>query len=101
MLLAPPGPATTGRSTTLCPVMADIRLVRPRGSLVWAGTGALALAGMILWASAYVVGDATAVDNLPRVGAAAGFGADRAPVLPMEPVPFSTLVPLQTRDLGR
>src|SRR5690606_19372597 len=37
----------------------------------------------------------------PRVGAAAGFGALRAPVLPVRAVPFGSLTPLMTRDLGR
>jgi hypothetical protein len=81
--------------------MADIRLVQPRGSRIWILMGALAIAGILLWASAFVVGDATAPDELPRVGAAADFGATRAPVLPVEAVPFPTLTPIQTRDLGR
>src|SRR5690606_8116057 len=53
----------------------------------------------LFWASAFVVGDAT--EETRAVGAAAGFGAVRAPILPMEPVPFGSLFPLQTRDLGR
>jgi hypothetical protein len=63
--------------------------------------GSLAIIGILFWASAFVVGDATAPDELPRVGAAADFGSVRAPVLPVEAVPFVTLTPLQTRDLGR
>lgn len=63
--------------------------------------GTLAVVGILFWASAFVVGDATAPDELPRVGAAANFGSVRAPVLPVEAVPFVTLTPLQTRDLGR
>jgi hypothetical protein len=81
--------------------MPDIRLVTPRGSRVWMMMGALAVAGILIWASAFVVGDATTPDELPRVGAAADFGRDRAPVLPVEAVPFRTLTPLQNRDLGR
>jgi hypothetical protein len=83
------------------PRMSDIRLVQPRGSRVWAVTGAFAIGGLLLWASAFVVGDRTAPDELPRVGAAADFGAVRAPVLPVEAVPLGRLTPLQTRDLGR
>lgn len=61
----------------------------------------LAVVGLLFWATAFVLGDATAPDELPRVGAAAGFGAVRAPILPIEAVPFGTLTPVQTRDLGR
>ena len=63
--------------------------------------GAFAVAGFLLWASAFVFGDATAPEELPRVGAAADFGALRGPVLPVEAVPFASLTPLMTRDLGR
>ncbi len=58
-----------------------------------------AILGLLFWASAFVVGDAT--EETRAVGAAAGFGAVRAPILPMEAVPFGSLFPLQTRDLGR
>lgn len=81
--------------------MADIRMVRPQGGRIWLMMVGFAVAGLLLWASAFVVGDATAPDELPRVGAAADFGASRAPVLPVEAVPFGSLTPLQTRDLGR
>lgn len=81
--------------------MADIRLVQQRGSRVWLVMGAFAFAGAVLWASAFFFGDATAPDELPQVGAAAGFGSVRAPVLPVEAVPFGTLTPLATRDIGR
>jgi hypothetical protein len=84
-----------------CSIMADIRLVQQRGSRIWLIMGSLAVLGILLWASAFVVGDATDPDELPRVGAAADFGSVRAPVLPVEAVPFGTLTPLQTRDLGR
>jgi hypothetical protein len=81
--------------------MADIRLVRPRGDRLWLLMGAIALAGLLLWGSAFVFGDATDPEEQPRVGAAADFGAVRAPVLPVSSVPFQTLLPVQQRDLGR
>jgi hypothetical protein len=81
--------------------MADIRLVQPRGTRVWLTMSVLAMLGILVWASAFVFGDPTRPDELPRVGAAADFGAIRAPVLPMESVPVQTLHPLSTRDLGR
>lgn len=59
-----------------------------------------AVLGLLLWASAFVLGDATA-DEVPQVGASANFGSVRAPVLPVEAIPFTRLTPLQTRDLGR
>lgn len=81
--------------------MTDIRLIRPKGSRIWGIAGAFAFVGLVLWASAFVVGDATAPDELPRVGAAAGFGSGRATVLPANPVPFTAVTPPTTRDLGR
>ena len=81
--------------------MPDIRLSRPRGNRLWFWIAAFAGIGFILWASAFIVGDATAPANSPKVGAAIGFGANRSPVLPAQPVPFRTMLPLQTRDLGR
>lgn len=81
--------------------MADIRLVRPRGSRVWLWTGLLAGIGLALWASAFVLGDATTPDEQPRVGAALTLGSERPPVLPAQPVPLQSLQPLETRDLGR
>jgi hypothetical protein len=81
--------------------MADFRVVPQRGTRVWPIMGAFAIAGFLLWTSAFFFGDATAPDELPRVGAAADFGALRAPVLPVQAVPFATLTPLMTRDLGR
>jgi hypothetical protein len=79
----------------------DIRLVRGRESRVWltilllAGTGAV-----LLVAVAMLGGDATTRAKR-QVGAAANFGADRAPVIPMETQAFETLLPLDTRELGR
>lgn len=81
--------------------MADIRLVRPRVERLWLWIGVLAVVALLFWASAFVFGDATDPTEQPRVGAAAGFGAERAPVLPAQTVPLETLIPLQTRDLGR
>lgn len=81
--------------------MADIRLVRPKGSRVWLIMVSLATVGLALWGSVFLFGDATAPDEQPRVGASADFGSVRAPVLPVEPVPFGTLSPIQTRDIGR
>jgi hypothetical protein len=79
--------------------MADIRLSRPPGSRTGLMMVGFAVVGLLFWASAYVVGDAT--EETRAVGAAAGFGSDRAPILAMESVPFGSLFPLQTRDLGR
>lgn len=82
--------------------MPDIRLVRPRSSHVWISTGVLALVALLVWiVSTFIVGDRTAPAEQPRVGAAANFGAERAPVLPVRAAPFATLLPLQERDLGR
>jgi hypothetical protein len=81
--------------------MADIRLVQSRGARVWPVMGGFAVVGALLWASAFLFGDATAPDELPRVGAAADFGAVRGPVLSVEAIPFASLTPLMTRDLGR
>lgn len=61
----------------------------------------LAVFGLLFWASAFVIGDATAPDEQPRVGASADFGSVRAPILPMEAIPFNQMVPVQTRDIGR
>jgi hypothetical protein len=79
----------------------DIRLVQNQGSRLWVLVLALAVGAILVWASAFMLGDATAPDELPRVGAAADFGALRASVPPVEPVPFETLTPIQTRDRGR
>lgn len=78
--------------------MPDIRLVRRRGSQVWIWTGLLAAVGLLIWGSAIFFGDPT--ERQPRVGAGVDFG-ERAPVLPLESEPFTSLVPLAPRDLGR
>ena len=80
--------------------MADIRLVQPRTGRLWLWMGGLALIAVLLWASKFVFGDAT--ENTPRgVGAAAGFGDSRAPLIPLPAAPFDEVEPLETRDLGR
>lgn len=81
--------------------MADIRLVRPRGSQVWLVTGAVASVALVVWAVATFFGDPTQPDEQPRIGAAADFGANRAPVIPAQPTPLGALSPLRDRDLGR
>jgi hypothetical protein len=81
--------------------MPDIRLVRRRGSQLWIWTGILAAIGLAIWGAATIFGDATDPAEPRRVGAAAEFGAQRAPVLPIEPVSFDSIIPLSDRDLGR
>jgi hypothetical protein len=81
--------------------MPDIRLVRRRSSQIWIWTGVLAVIGLAIWGSALIFGDATDPGEPRRVGAAAEFGAQRAPVLPIEPVSFDSITPLSDRDLGR
>lgn len=81
--------------------MADIRLVQPRAGRLWLWTIALALVGVLLWASKFVVGDATDPEESRGVGANAGFGDARAPLIPMPPEPFQEVDPIETRDLGR
>lgn len=80
--------------------MPDIRLVRRRGSQIWFWTGALAVIGLLIWGSAMIFGDPTDPEQPRLVGAAAEFGAERAPVLPIQPIPFDSLAPLSDRDLG-
>lgn len=81
--------------------MADIRIVRPRPSRVWVWTGLLAATALLVWGSTLIFGDRTSPEAQPRIGAAANFGAERAPVLPAQTASFESLVPLQDRDLGR
>jgi hypothetical protein len=66
---------------------------------VWPVMVALALGGLLFWASAFIIGDRT--EEQRQVGAAANFGAVRAPIIPVDAVPFSAVTPIQTRDLGR
>lgn len=81
--------------------MADIRLARPRANRLWLYVGVLAGLGFLLWASAYVLGDATDPAEAPKVGAQMGFGEERTPVLPAQATPFESIETLQARDLGR
>lgn len=79
--------------------MADIRLTQPRTGRIWVWSVGLALIGLLLWGSKFVLGDAT--EQARAVGAAAGFGDDRAPLIPMPAEPFTEVKPIETRDLGR
>jgi hypothetical protein len=81
--------------------MADIRLVQPRAGRLWLWMIGLALVGVLLWASKFVVGDATDPERARGVGANAGFGEARAPLIPMPAEPFQDVDPVETRDLGR
>lgn len=81
--------------------MADIRIVQPRGPRVWLWVGVLAVLGLGLWSTAFFIGDATEAAENARVGAQLGIGEERSPILPAQPTLLHTLVPLQTRDLGR
>jgi hypothetical protein len=79
----------------------DIRLVRGRESRVWLTVLLLAGAGVaVLVGVATLGGDAT-MRAKRQVGSAANFGADRAPVLPMETQAFEMLLPLDNREVGR
>jgi hypothetical protein len=78
----------------------DIRMVRGRESRAWLWVTVLALASALLLVAAAVFGDST-MSQKRKVGALAGFGGDRAPVLPMETQRFESLLPLDTRELGR
>jgi hypothetical protein len=79
----------------------DIRLVRGRESRVWLTVLLLAGAGVLVLVAVMVFGGDATMRAKRQVGAAANFGADRAPVLPMETQPFESLLPLDTRELGR
>jgi hypothetical protein len=79
----------------------DIRLVRGRESRVWLTVSLLAGAGVLLLVAVAMFGGDATMRQKRQVGAAANFGADRAAVLPMETQAFETLLPLDTRELGR
>ncbi len=81
--------------------MVDIRMVRRSSSYVWLLTGALALIALLVWGAATFLGDPTDRAEQTRIGAAANFGGDRAPVLPPQPAAFASLTPLEQGDLGR
>ncbi|HEX8903672.1 MAG TPA: hypothetical protein VF771_02380, partial [Longimicrobiaceae bacterium] len=79
----------------------DIRLVRGRNQRVWLWTAFLAGIGVIAILAAAVFGDPTEHGRYGGVGAAANFGADRAPVLPVVIEPFDNVDELTDRELGR
>lgn len=82
--------------------MPDIRLVRPRNSHVWLWSGLTAAAAILVWiGSTFFFGDATAAGPGKKVGARAGFGAERSAVLPLRTESFAQALPLEDRELGR
>lgn len=97
-LLAPPSPGWTLFLKAFRTM--DIRLVRGRESRVWLWVTLLATGSLLVLVAAMVFGDQT-MEAKRQVGAAANFGADRAEVLPMQTQEFETLLPLDTRELGR
>lgn len=78
----------------------DIRLVRGRNQRLWAWTLAIVGLALVVWASAFVFGDATKRPGV-QVGAKANFGAERAQVVPMQSEGFASALPLEDRELGR
>lgn len=105
MLLAPP-PVRGGRGSHVTKKlrsagMVDIRLAQPRTGQLWFWALAIAGAALLLWASTFLFGDATEPDRVRGVGANAGFGEARAPLIPMPAEPFPEVDPIETRDLGR
>ncbi len=78
----------------------DIRLVRGRNQRLWIWTLAIIALALAVWASAFVLGDATDRPGV-QVGAKANFGGERAQVVPMQSEDFSTALPLEDRELGR
>jgi hypothetical protein len=80
--------------------MPDIRLVRPRGSQLWLLIGALVTVSLAVLAFSLFFGDPTEAAETARVGARANFGAERAPVIPVEPTPFDAVSQLTEADLG-
>jgi hypothetical protein len=79
----------------------DIRLTRGRNQRVWLWTLCIVGVGALAMIAAMVFGDPTAHPRGPGVGAAANFGADRAPVLPVVVEPFERVGELSDRELGR
>jgi len=79
----------------------DIRLTRGRNQRVWLWTLSIVAVGALAMIAAMVFGDPTAHPRGPGVGAAAHFGADRAPVLPVVVEPFERVGELSDRELGR
>src|SRR3954470_11700930 len=79
----------------------DIRLTRGRNQRVWLWTLCIVGGGAAAMIAAMLFGDPTAHPRGPGVGAAAHFGADRAPVLPVVVEPFAQVRRLTDRELGR
>jgi hypothetical protein len=79
----------------------DIRLTRGRNQRVWLWTLCIVGVGAVAMVAAMLFGDPTAHPRGPGVGAAANFGADRAPVLPVVIEPFERVGELTDRELGR
>lgn len=79
----------------------DIRLTRGRNQRVWLWTALLVGLGGVAIAAAAIFGDPTAHGRMGGVGAAAHFGSDRAPVLPVVVEAFQNTPSLTDRELGR
>lgn len=79
----------------------DIRLTRGRNQRVWLWTVGIVGLGALAMAAAMLFGDPTEHPRGPGVGAAAHFGADRAPVLPVVIEQFERMGELTDRELGR
>jgi hypothetical protein len=79
----------------------DIRLTRGRNQRVWLWTACIVGVSALVMAAAMLFGDPTARQRGPGVGAAANFGSDRAPVLPVVIEPFERVGELTDRELGR
>jgi hypothetical protein len=79
----------------------DIRLTRGRNARVWLWTGLIVAVSAVILVAAAIFGDPTEKGQVGGVGAAAKFGADRAPVLPVVIEPFESLGNLSDRELGR
>lgn len=79
--------------------MADIRIVRPRGSHLWLWSGVLAGLALVALALSWVFGDPTMRGRNKDKEAA--LNAQRAPVTPLRAVRFESALPLETRQIGR
>jgi hypothetical protein len=80
--------------------MPDIRLVHARSNRLWLWSGLLALIAIAVWAWGTFGYDPTAEGERPQIGEALNFGAERAPVLPIFPMPFDSVAPLSAHDIG-
>jgi hypothetical protein len=79
----------------------DIRLTRGRNQRIWLWTLTIVGLGALALVAAMLFDDPSAHARGPGVGAAANFGADRAPVLPVVIEPFEQIGELTDRELGR